>query len=601
VPSPHRTLIDAIDAGRGRTERGYTFLQADGTELFFSFDRLRQEAIRRAHHLTQLGMKKGDRLAMVMPDGQDFVPTFFGAIWAGIIPVPLYPPLSLGKLDAYLDTLVNILTKAEPVYVATTSRVEKLLWSVIGRVPSLRGIVTAEKLAQEAPGAPEAPVEVALDDVAFLQFTSGSTSLPKGVVVTHGNLQANCWAIMRDGLQSDPAVDVGVSWLPLYHDMGLIGFVLAPLFHDVPVVFIPTLSFVKNANIWMETMHAKRGTISFAPNFAFALAARRAKPERLATWDLSCARVIGCGAEPIHPDTVQKFVETFAPCGLKPQVPLAAYGMAEATLAITFIGLDEQVTCDAIDARRYESEKTATKAYNGTPALRFVSCGRPFPGHELAIFGEGGARLPDRIVGEVAVRGPSIAGGYWRDAEATAQTFRKGWLLTGDLGYLADGQLYLTGRKKDLIIIKGRNYDPQRIEWLADEIPGVRKGSSVAFSRPGAESEELVVVAEARAANAEPLKLAISQRINEQMQLCATDVVLVPPGALPKTSSGKLQRQKTRSQYLNGSLAREGVRTLGSTAQRLSLAKHLTLSWVGRGRHVARSLLRRTVERFGSR
>jgi fatty-acyl-CoA synthase len=367
------------------------------------------------------------------------------------------------------------------------------------------------------------------------------------------------------------------------------------------VVFIPTLSFVKNANIWMETMHAKRGTISFAPNFAFGLAARRAKPDRLAAWDLSCARVIGCGAEPIHPDTVQKFVETFSGCGLKPTVPLAAYGMAEATLAISFIGLDEEVSCDAIDSRRYETDKAAAKAYNGTPSLRFVSCGRPFPGHELAVFSEGGGRLPERSVGEVAVRGPSVAAGYWRDPSATAQTFRDGWLFTGDLGYLAEGQLYLTGRKKDLIIIKGRNYDPQRIEWLADEVPGVRKGSAVAFSRPGAESEELVVVAEARAANQEPLKQAISQRINEQLQLCTTDVVLVPPGALPKTSSGKLQRQKTRSQYLSGSLAKDGVRTPGATAQRLSLAKHLTLSWVGRGRHVARSLLRRTVERFGSR
>jgi len=599
VQNGHLTLIDALEAGRGKTTRGYTFLQADGTELFFSFDRLREEAIRRAHHLRQLGMKKGDRLAMVLPDGQDFVPTFFGAIWAGIIPVPLYPPLSLGKLDAYLDTLVNILRKAEPTYLVTTPRVQNLLWSVVGRIPSLNGLVTTEALAAEAPGASPTPAAVNADDIAFLQFTSGSTSLPKGVMVTHGSLRANCWAIMQDGLRSTPA-DVGVSWLPLYHDMGLIGFVIAPLFHDVPVVFIPTLSFVKNANLWMETIHAKRGTISFAPNFAFALAAKRAKPERLASWDLSCVRAIGCGAEPIHPETVKKFVETFAPAGMKPQAPLAAYGMAEATLAITFIGLDEQVKSEAVDAQSYETQKVAHPAKGSAPSARFVSCGRAFPGHALAILGEDGKPLPERQVGEVAAKGPSIAAGYWKDVEATAKSFREGWLLTGDLGYLADGELYITGRKKDLIIIKGRNYDPQRIEWLVDEIAGVRKGSAVAFSRPGVESEELVVVAESRQ---EPSRIQaeINQRVNEQLQLVPADVVLVAPGALPKTSSGKLQRQKTRAQYLAGTLGQEGVRTLGATGQRLNLAKHVTLSWVGRGRHVARSLLRRTVDRFAGR
>jgi fatty-acyl-CoA synthase len=598
----YRTLIDAIDAGAGKADRGYTFLQTDGSELFYSFDRLRQEAIRRAQHLRSLGMKKGDRLAIVLPESQDFVTTFFGAVWAGIIPVPLYPPLSLGKLDAYLDTLVNILRKAEPTYLCTSARVQKLLWSIVGRVPSLQGVISAEDLAHEPPGGgSEAPTAVSLEDIAFLQFTSGSTSLPKGVTVTHGNLQANCWAIMCDGLQSDSATDVGVSWLPLYHDMGLIGFVLAPLFHDVPVAFIPTLSFIKNANIWMDTMHAKRGTISFAPNFAFALAAKRAKPERLATWDLSHVRIIGCGAEPIHPDTVSKFIDTFSACGLKPEVPLAAYGMAEATLAISFIGLNERVKFDAIDAGRYESQKMAVAAKADAPIARYVSVGRPFPKHEIAIFGDDGRRLPERSVGEIAVRGPSISVGYWRDQAATAETYRDGWLFTGDLGYVADGELYITGRRKDLIIVRGKNYDPQRIEWIVDEVEGVRKGSAVAFSRAGTESEELVVVAESRAADTAAVKQQVSQRINELLQLVPAEVVLVAPGAVPKTSSGKLQRAKTRSQYLAGTLGTEGVRTMGATAQRFNLAKHLTLSLVGRGRHMARSWLQRTRERFAGR
>ena len=588
----YRNLLEAIDDGRGRA-RGYTFVGTDGQDRFLSFDALRSEASRRAGILRGLGLKKGDRLAMVIPEGVDFVPTFFGAVWAGVVPVPLYPPLALGKLDSYLDALTRILRHAEPTYLCTSAPLRHILWSVVPKVPSLRGVVTTKDLIGEG-GGEEPPAEVAEDDPVFLQFTSGSTSAPKGVIVSQANLQTNCWSIMQEGLRSDAEVDVGVSWLPLYHDMGLIGFVIAPMFHKVPVVFLPTMSFVRNANLWLETMSRRKGTITFAPNFAYALAARRARPEQIASWDLSGVKAFGCGAEPINARTLKTFVETFRPAGVKPGALLPCYGMAEATLAISFVPLGEPMQEDRIDRAHYEATGVARPDPDGVMGV--VSCGRPFAGHEVAVFGEDGSRLGERAVGELALRGPAVTRGYFRDPEATEAAFGGGWLRTGDLGYLADGEVYITGRKKDLIIVNGRNYDPQRIEWLADELPGLRRGSAVAFSRPGSSSEELVVVAEARSRDTEALVQAIRSRVSEQLQLAVTDVVLVRPGALPKTSSGKLQRQKTRQQYLDGTLGREGVRTLGGTAQRLSLAKHFTLSLVGRGRHAARVLVRRAAD-----
>jgi fatty-acyl-CoA synthase len=366
----------------------------------------------------------------------------------------------------------------------------------------------------------------------------------------------------------------------------------------VSVTFIPTLSFVRNASIWLETIHRVRGTLTFAPNFAYALAVKRTKAEQLAKWDLSCVRVFGCGAEPINPATLRTFASTFAASGLKPTAMLPCYGMAEATLAISFIGLDEELSTDVIDSDLYQRERRAEPVHVDLVAARkaqeFVSCGRTFPRHEVGAFDDAGVRLGDRRVGELWVRGPSVASGYYLDPEATERTFGGGWLRTGDFGYLVNGHVYITGRKKDLIIINGRNYDPQRIEWLVDELAEVRKGSTVAFSRPGSQSEELVVVVESRAENAEGLKETIRTRLTEQLQLTAADVVLCPPGSLPKTSSGKLQRAKTRAQYLDGTVGREGNRSLGSNGVRLVLARHVALSLIGRAQHRARRVLQHT-------
>jgi len=602
-------VIDALNRGEGLHDRGFTFVGAlgPGQDLYFSFHALREEIQKRAHHLKALGLVKGDRLAMVVPDGDQFVPTFLAAMWAGIVPVPLYPPLSLGKLDAFMEALVSILTVAKPKALVAGSQVEQLLWGAMGKVPALEKLILDKDLGKPiADGVArlaDAPEKVAPEELAFLQFTSGSTSLPKGVMVTRQSLAANCKAIMVDGLHADPKIDKGVSWLPLYHDMGLIGFVLAPITASVSVAYIPTLSFVKNATLWMETISKHKGTISFAPNFAYALVTKRAKKEQIARWDLSQMRVFGCGAEPVNPLTIRAFTDAFAPSGLKATTILPAYGMAEATLAMSFIALDEELTTDSIDAGSYHGDRTAKPAGAETKEpLEVVSCGRTFPGHDLKIIGDGGETLPERAVGEICFKGPSVAAGYFNDPEQTKKAGMgkdsDGWLRTGDLGYLANGQCYVSGRIKDILIINGRNYYPQRIEWCVEEVPRVRKGSAVVFSRPGKSSEEVVVAIESRERgqeNIDSLIAAIKARVNEELQLVVADVKLVEPGALPKTSSGKLQRRKTREQYLTGKLGKEGVRTLGGMGSRLLVAKHLAKSLVGRAQHTARGLMRRVL------
>src|SRR5471032_583789 len=325
--------------------------------------------------------------------------------------------------------------------------------------------------------------------------------------------------------------------------------------------------------------------MSFAPNFAYALVTKRARAEQLARWDLSRMRVFGCGAEPINPETMRAFVEKFAAAGVRPTAVLPCYGMAEATLAISFIGLDEPLKVDRIDSDRYHADKKAAPG----KGLEVVNCGRVIPGHEVSIQDEDGRLLPERSVGEICFRGPSLTKGYWNSPEATREAGFGGWLKTGDLGYLAGGEVHVSGRIKDILIINGRNYYPQRIEWLVDELPGIRKGSAVVFTRPGASSEEIVVAAETRERDEATLKATILTRVNEEFSLSVSDVALVSPGAFPKTSSGKLQRRKTREQYLTGKLGKAGRG--GST--RLAVAKHLALSWMGRAKHGARGLLKR--------
>jgi fatty-acyl-CoA synthase len=551
------TLTAAIEALPTAGAGGYSFIDAAGAETALSFAELYVATVRRDAQLRALELSRGERVAVVIPDAADFVPTFLGTVRAGGVPVPLYPPAALGRLDAYLDNLAAISRVAAPVLLCTVSALVELLSPLRDRVPSLRAIVAVDALPEPAPGMASVPASVTAADTAFLQFTSGSTAQPKGVVVTHGSLAANTQAIMRSGLRIRPN-DSAVSWLPLYHDMGLIGFVLAPVFVPTSVTFLPTLSFLRDPQSWFDWIDRKRATITFAPNFAYALVSKRVRPESLERWDLSCLRVLGCGAEPINPATMAGFLDIFRAAGVRAEALVPCYGMAEATLAMAFAARDEPLRVDRVDAAAYRSGHRADPATGGA-FVEFVGCGRPPAGHEIAVVDAAGRFRPERAIGEIVFRGPSVTGGYFQDPVATARAFGDdGWLRTGDLGYLAAGEIFVTGRQKDVLVIRGRNTDPQRVEWAAEAVPGVRAGNVVAFSRPGADTEELVVALERNpgAGDDAAIARAVGRRINEVAQLAVADLVLLAPGTLPKTSSGKVQRARARHLYLAGDLGR---------------------------------------------
>ena len=597
-----KTLIDVLQGASHLTSRGYTFLRDDLSGRAWSFQEIERETDRRAALLLSKGLRKGDRVAMVVPDGEDFVLSFFGAVRAGLVPVPMYPPLALGKLDSYIDTAARILRASEAKLLIASKQVAQLLWSLVPKIDTLQDLMPVEKLRGAAPAPAEGrallqDIELSGDDPCFLQFTSGSTADPKGVVVTHKNLVANSRAIMFDGLSSSGEHDVGVSWLPLYHDMGLIGFVIAPMMATVPVVFIPTLTFVKRPSTWMETISKYRGTITFAPNFAFGLAAKRAR--KLESLDLSCLRVLGCGAEPINPVTMRNFVQTFQKAGFNENALMPCYGMAEATLAISFDDLSRPFKTQIIQRTAYE-EQGQVLPYDGEDeheALEIVSCGKTFPHHEVGIVSEQGDLLGEGKVGEIVLKGPSVARGYFKNEDATRAVLKDGWLYTGDLGFLLEGEVYISGRKKDMIILNGRNYYPQAIEWLAEQVDGIRKGNAVAFSTPGREAEELVLVAETKSEQPVELSATVARHIKSSLGVRVQEVLLVGPGALPKTSSGKLQRRKTRSMYESGALGGDGNRTMGSTATSVTLARHITKSAVAKIGHRIKSSLRRAEQR----
>ncbi len=376
-------------------------------------------------------------------------------------------------------------------------------------------------------------------------------------MVTFGNLAANAHAIMVDGLKSTPE-DRGVSWLPLYHDMGLIGFVVAPLYTLVQVMFLPTMSFIRRPSIWLDAIHRFRGTITFAPNFAYALAARAVTDTQSKEWDLSCMRALGCGAEPIQAEVLRSFLGRFEKNGLNPNSVLPSYGMAEATLAISFWNLGDPLTAERLDVESMRRGVAATVAPDAS-GMEIVACGKAFPGHDIRIATPEGVELSERHVGEIQVRGPSITSGYFGNREATEEAFIDGWLKTGDLGYVAAGQLYICGRAKDLIILNGRNYYPQDIEAVVSRANGVRDGQCVAFSvLTDNGAEHCVIVAEAKlgpkAGTAADVITNIIQLIRAEVGIVPGEVHLIKRGTLPKTSSGKVRRREAKNRLELGSL-----------------------------------------------
>jgi fatty-acyl-CoA synthase len=586
-----RTLVEAIEDAAASTKTGYRFIEEGSqAEPFFTHGGVERASARYGGALQALGAKKGDRVALILPDNADFVFAFLGAIRAGIVPVPIYPPTGLGKLAGYLDNTLHIVARSGAKILLTNAEVKRMLGTIQAQAPELQKVVAVEGIRSSREDLH--PAKVTLDDTAFLQFTSGSTSRPKGVVLTHRNLAANVRSIMELGIGIRDGVDSGVSWLPLYHDMGLIGFVIAPLYHLNTITFLPPLLFLKRPARWLEAVSRYRGSISFGPNFAYALCVKRIKDSEVEGLDLSSWRVAGCGAEPIRAENLQAFADKFASIGFDQKAFISCYGMAESTLAISFSKLGTGVTTDVVDGDALWSEGRAVPIDPESPrAAPIVQCGSAFEGHEIQVFApddESSEKpLGEREVGEIRLRGPSVTAGYFNETEQTQESFAGGWLRTGDLGYLAEGNVHICGRSKEVIIVNGRNYYPQDLEWEAGKVEGVRKGNVVAFGtlKPHNDRERVVITFETVVTGEAPiqaLKGEVRRVVQQALGLTVDDVVPLSPGLLPKTSSGKLQRGKTRSLYETGTL-------LGRTAARdgdnVEVAKTLARSQLGYFRH----------------
>lgn len=551
------TLVDAFARVPRREGRGFRFIGADRSEHFHDHASLWEEARRRGAHLVQrYGLRKGDRLALIIPDNREFVLTFFGAMVVGVVPVPIFPRATFKAVEGYVDVLAHVIA-ASGSRVAVCMDANRPILTKLEERPdvSLEAVITTETAFDgQAPATPVA--QAAPEDLCFLQFTSGSTSKPKGVMVTHANVMANTKAFLGpDGIDRRDE-DVALAWLPLFHDMGLIGFVLGTLGHDINTVLFPTPTFARMPRLWLELLSQHRASITYAPNFGYQLAVKRVREQDLETLDLSRMRIAGCGAEPIRAKTLQEFGQRLERTGFDARAFLPSYGMAESTLAITFHPRGTPMIVDRVDADAMKAGRA--KAVSGAPddpsILEIVSCGVPFPGHGLRVVGDGGRDLGEREVGEILIQGPSVTQGYFQNPEATEAAFSDGWLKTGDLGYLADGNLYVCGRVKDLIIINGANHYPQDLEWAAGELEGVRRGNVVAFSVMRDGTEQLIVAAEGNSSDAPGLRKTIAQCIAENFGLQPAHVAVVRLGTLPKTSSGKAQRAKTKQMYEDGAL-----------------------------------------------
>ncbi|MDP2111847.1 MAG: AMP-binding protein [Thiobacillus sp.] len=498
----------------------------------------------------------GDRVAIMLPTGREFFAAFYGALYAGCVPVPLYPPARPSQIEEHMRRIAGIVANAGATLLITDARAKPLGHLLRAQCPSLRAVATVADLSRAA--AAQLPPPPRPEDTAFLQYTSGSTGNPKGVVLSHANLLANLDAMARASGVS--AKDVFVSWLPLYHDMGLIGACMGSLYVGFRLVLMSPLAFLARPGRWLWAIHRHRATLSAAPNFAYELCVNKLDERELDGLDLGRWRLAYNGAEPVSPDTLERFATRFAPYGLRADAMTPVYGLAESSVGLAFPPLGRGPLIDRVDRAELSASGIARPApAEDVHAQRIVSCGLSLPGHAIRIVDADGRALPERTLGRVQFQGPSATRGYFRNVEANQALFDGGWLNTGDLGYLAAGELFLTGREKDVIIRGGHNLYPQELEEAVSRLPGVRPGGVVVFPATDAQSgtERLVVLAEIRdekPANRARIQAEINGLAVDLIGMPADDIVLAPPRTVLKTSSGKVRRAACRERYERGEL-----------------------------------------------
>jgi 1-acyl-sn-glycerol-3-phosphate acyltransferase len=579
APDRTRTLLEVLDwhAQRHPDRRHILYYPGDGEPEELTYGELSRRVRAAAAGLVRLGVGPGKAVGIMLPTGLEYFVAFFAAQLAGGIPVPLYPPARKSQIEDHLRRQAGILETAGAEVLVTFSEVLTLARLLSAQLPVLRRVVTVTELA--AGPAFDAdhliPPPVRGEDIAFLQFTSGSTGNPKGVVLTHANLLANLRAI-RQGADIRPD-DVIVSWLPLYHDMGLIGCWMGALYFGVPLVLMSPLAFLARPSRWLWAIHHHRGTLSAAPNFAYELCVNKIPDEEIAGLDLSSWRMALNGAEPVSPEALRRFIERFEPRGFRPGSFSPVYGLAENSLAVAFPPLGRPPLIDAVERDAFQRRGEAVPVVADDPqALRFVSCGTPLPDHEIRIVDEAGREVGERQEGRLEFKGPSATSGYFRNPEATAKLVHGDWRDSGDRAYIAGGEVYITGRVKDIIIRAGRNLYPQELEGAVGEVPGIRKGCVAVFGSPdpATGTERLVVMAETRerdAAALETIRQAVQEVTVDLLGTPAEVVALVPPHGVPKTSSGKIRRSSAREVFESGKSGRGGA-SLGLQIAHLALS-----------------------------
>jgi fatty-acyl-CoA synthase len=552
VGSEAATVTALVARARRSPDKGLRLLDRRERESFASWPEVAARAERVCGALQATGVRRGERVALVFPTGFDFVHALFATLLAGAVPVPLYPPLRLGRLEEHLARMALMVESSGACLVLADARIGPLL----GRVglPARLGCRTLAGLPEGTPS----PESVSPDDRALVQFSSGTTSDPKPVALSHRALTEQVRRLNAFWPDGNGVVHSGLSWLPLYHDMGLIGCVLSALERPGTLTLLPPELFVTRPASWLRALSRFRATVSPAPNFAFGLCVERIRDDELEGVDLSSWRVALCGAEPVAASVMRAFQARFAPWGLRPEALTPVYGLSEASLAVTFSDVTRPFVTRRFHRERLSRDGEARAAADG---VEIVSVGRPLPGLSLEIVDPSGVSLPEGHVGRVRVRGPSLMEGYLGQPAATRDVLRDGWLDTGDLGFVDEGELFLTGRARDVIILRGRNHLPHEIEAAVDGVPGVRPGCAVAVSDlpEGAPTERLVLMVEARPGtprSAFPdLVEACAGAVRAKVGISPDEVAVLEAGSLPRTSSRKLRRAEALRRHRAGTLS----------------------------------------------
>jgi acyl carrier protein len=549
-----KTLVDVLDWHvQTHADRPHIKFYDDEQEKIITYGDLKEGAELVAFGLQRMGIKAGETVSLMLPTSRDYFLSFFGILICGAIPVPIYPPVRLNQLEDHLLRHCGILENCRAVILITVSEAKAVAHLLMSQVETLQTVVTPTELQMEH-GRVLYPARVS-GDIALLQYTSGSTGKPKGVTLTHANLLANI-RVMGERIKVD-SKDVFVSWLPLYHDMGLIGAWLGSLYFSTLLVVMSPLTFLVKPERWLWAIHHNRATLTAAPNFAYELCLKRIRDEDIKGLQLNSLRAVFNGAEAIVPGTLTRFYEHFAPFGLQLKALMPVYGLAECSVGLLFPPVGRGPRVDKIDRKCFMKTARAIPAQGNKNALCFVSCGEPLAEHEIRVVDASGNILPEKHQGLLQFRGPSVTSGYYRNPEKNKELFDDGWLNSGDFAYIADGEVYITGRQKDIIIRAGQNIYPHEIEDAVNKIDGVRKGCVAVFGHVSRASgtEQLIVCAETRETKSDVLE-RIRININSVAMMLTgappDNIVLAPPHSVLKTSSGKIRREACRQMYEQG-------------------------------------------------